>query len=102
MTDKTRDVGPLLDPGIRDYVVKLRAGGVETFESCEGGPGHAYLGPTVRFHGNSGAGFHALSVAIDNGMPVAELRRTYPINDGWPTGPWWELTFLRAAEGANG
>jgi hypothetical protein len=31
-----------IDPGIRDIVAALRAGGVETFESCEGGAGHAY------------------------------------------------------------
>ena len=38
---------PPLDAGIAQAVVALRAGGVETFESCEGGPGHAYPEPTV-------------------------------------------------------
>jgi hypothetical protein len=27
------------------------------------------------------------------GLPVTELRRVWPILDGEPTGPWWELTF---------
>jgi hypothetical protein len=82
-----------LDEGIRRYVLVLRSGGVETFESCEGGLGHAFAEPTVRFHGNAGAGFHALSVAMDHGLPVSALRRIYQIEDGWPVGPWWELTF---------
>jgi hypothetical protein len=42
---------PELDPGIAPYVDALRAEGVETFESCEGGDGHAYPEPTVRFAG---------------------------------------------------
>jgi hypothetical protein len=34
-----------LDPGIAEYVRVLLAQGVETFESCQGGPGHAYTEP---------------------------------------------------------
>lgn len=82
-----------LDPGIRFYVETLRAGGVETFESCEGGQGHAYPEPTVRFHGHAAAGLHALAVALTFGLPVAELRRVWPIIDREPTGPHWEMTF---------
>ena len=42
-----------LDRGIRDQVAALRECVVETFESCEGGPGHAYPEPTVRFYGEA-------------------------------------------------
>jgi hypothetical protein len=42
-----------LDRGIRDQVAALRECGVETFESCEGGPSHAYPEPTVRFYGEA-------------------------------------------------
>lgn len=38
-----------LDSGISDYVHKLMKHGVETFESCEGGEGHCFPEPTVRF-----------------------------------------------------
>lgn len=100
--NETREVSPLLDPGIRRYVDVLRAGGVETFESCQGGAGHAFTEPTVRFHGNQAAGFRALAVAMDHDLPVATLRRAYPIEDGWPVGPWWELTFSRVEELADG
>lgn len=84
-----------LDLGIRKAVEILQAGGVETFESCEGGKGHAYLEPTVRFHGTTAAGWHALSVCKDHGLPIAALRRIWCILDEEPTGPYWEITFSR-------
>lgn len=86
-----------LDPGIRTFVETLRLAGVETFESCEGGEGHAYTEPTVRFHGHQAAGWHALSAAMYDGNPVAAIRRTWPIIDGEPTGPYWELVYCRKA-----
>lgn len=82
-----------LDPGIRDFVVALNAGGVETFESCQGGEGHCRAENFIRFHGGQSAGWHALAVAKDVAMPVLELRRTWDLIDGSPTGPWWEMTF---------
>ena len=84
---------PPLDPGIAVAVAALRAAGVETFESCQGGHGHAYPEPTVRFHGPRAEGFKALAAALHAGLRVAGLRRVWPIQDGEPTGPWWELTF---------
>lgn len=89
----SHDFEPPLDSGIAAAVVALHDAGVETFESCEGGPGHAYPEPTVRFHGTRGAGFAALAVAIDHGLQVSHLRRIWPVIDGEPTGPWWEMTF---------
>jgi hypothetical protein len=82
-----------IDRGIAPYVEILRAAGVETFESCQGGEGHAFHEPTIRFHGDRAEGYRALGVALQSGLPVAELRRTWPINDGEPTGPFWEVTF---------
>jgi len=84
---------PPLDTGISDFVLALRAAGIDTFESCEGGDGHAYLEPTIRFHGGKGAGWKALNAALENGLPVAAIRRTWPLIDGEPTGPYWEMTF---------
>lgn len=85
---------PPLDPGIKREVEVLAQAGVETFESCQGGDGHAYPEPTVRFHGGRAEGFRALTVAMENGLRVASLRRAWPVVDGEPTGPWWELTFF--------
>jgi hypothetical protein len=84
---------PPLDPEIAQAVIALRSAGVETFQSCQGGDGHAYAEPTVRFHGHISEGLRALAAAIDARLPVAGLRRVWPVIDGEPTGPWWELTF---------
>lgn len=76
------------------YAVKvLRDGGIETYESCEGGRGHSYRGPAVRFHGTQGDGFKALALALTFGLPVRALHRFWSIDHGEPTGPYWELTF---------
>lgn len=82
-----------LDRGISDAVRVLREAEVETFESCEGGEGHAYPEPTVRFHGDSPEGLRALAVAMGAELPVMELRRVWTIQDEEPNGPWWELVF---------
>lgn len=89
------DADSPLDPGIAPFVAALSDDGVETFESCDGGDGHAYAEPTVRFHGDRAEGFRALAVAQRKGLPVASLRRVWPILDNEPTGPWWEMTFSR-------
>jgi hypothetical protein len=86
-----------LDPGIAPYVEALNEDGIETFESCQGGGEHAYTEPTVRFHGDRAEGFRALASAQRRDLPVAALRRAWPVEDGEPTGPWWELTFSRTA-----
>jgi len=83
-----------LDPKIKDIVAILRNEGVETFESCEGGEGHAFHEPTVRFHGGRSEGFKALAISLQNGLNVSELRRSWCINDGEPDGPFWEITFV--------
>ena len=82
-----------LDPGIVGAVKLLRDAGIETFESCQGGPGHSYPEPTVSFHGQRGEGFRALAVTYQHRLPVNALRRTWSIEDGEPSGPYWEITF---------
>ncbi len=90
----SEEFSPPLDPGIEEAVRILRAVGIETFESCEGGNGHAYPLPTVRFHGDRSEGFRALAAAMASALPVAALGRVWPIVQGEPTGPWWELTLV--------
>lgn len=82
-----------IDPGIRKAVSVLRENGVETFESCQGGEGHAFPEPTIRFHGGHAEGFRALSIALQHGLMVSDLRRYWVILDGEPVGPKWEMTF---------
>lgn len=84
-----------LDEGIEREVLVLRKAGIETYESCQGGKGHAFQEPTVRFHGDRSEGFRALAVAIQNGLSVNALRRNWQIIEGEPTGPHWEITFYK-------
>lgn len=87
-----------LDEGIKPYVLALRSGGVETFESCEGGEGHAFKEPAIRFHGGVGEGFRAYGIACQLGLPVAKVSLAYPVDsNGMLTGPWWEMTFITKA-----
>ena len=83
-----------LDDGIKDAVMILRANGIETIESCQGGTGHAFPEPTVRFAGGKEEGYRALSVALKNNLRVLELRRVWPVLDHEPTGPYWDITFV--------
>jgi hypothetical protein len=86
-----------LDPGIERIVRTLMDAGVETFESCEGGPGHAFTEPTVRFGaGRPEEGWQALAVCLTFGYPVLRLATYWNIEHGHvPTGPYWELVFSR-------
>ena len=87
-----------LDPGIAEVVRLLREYGVETFESCEGGPGHAFPEPTIRFAGQREEGFRALAAALENGFPVRAIRRYWVVIDGEPCGPDWEIILGRTPE----
>lgn len=87
-----------LDEGIRRAVERLRSEGIETFESCEGGKGHAYPVPTIRFHGSKEAGWRAVGLCFTYGLPVFELRRVWDILDEEPTGPYWEITFRQSVK----
>lgn len=84
---------PPLDEGICEIVITLLKNGVETFESCEGGRGHSFPESTVRFEGGSAEGLRALAVALEYGLPVCRLRRTWGVIEGVLHGPWWEMTF---------
>lgn len=82
-----------IDTDIAHEVRVLWENGVETTDSCQGGQGHPYPEPTVRFAGGQAEGFRALGIALQNGLRVTELRRIWAIQDGEPVGPQWEMTF---------
>ena len=86
---------PPLDAGIKDVVHTLIAAGIETFESCEGGAGHAFPEPTVRFEGDNSEGLRAFAAAMAASLPVFYLRRVWVERGGSIHGPWWEMTFFR-------
>jgi len=84
-----------LDEGIKDRLLVLVAAGIETYESCEGGPGHPYAEPTIRFFGERPEGFRALAAILqsEHRNSVRALHRMWQIIDGEPTGPDWEMVF---------
>lgn len=87
------EFSPPLDPGIAKAVETLRENGIETFESCEGGIGHAYPEPTIRFHGDRYEGFKALAIALQNGLNPSKVGRVWTVIDKEPIGAYWEMTF---------
>lgn len=87
------EYSPPLDPGIALYVETLNAKGVETYESCQGGNGHSYPVPTVRFHGDNTEGFRAVAIALQHGFPIVSVARIWTVIGGEPTGPGWEMVF---------
>lgn len=82
-----------LDEGIRHHVVILRCGGIDTFESCQGGVGHPCPDPLVRFHGTRSEGYRAFAWAQENNLHPTELRRVWNVDRGELSGPTWEMTF---------
>ncbi len=82
-----------IDSGIAREVQILQANGVETTESCQGGQGHPFPEPTVRFAGGQSEGPRVLGIALQHGLRVTALRRVWTIIDGEMVGPGWEMTF---------
>jgi hypothetical protein len=91
-----------LDPGVAPFVEVLWKAGIDTYESCEGGDGHSYAEPAIRFHGDRTEGFWALHVAVEHGLPVRAIRRFWSIDRaGEPAGPGWEIAFREFATPAQ-
>ena len=85
-----------LDAEIAPYVHVLREAGIETFESCQGGEGHVFAEPTIRFHGQHSEGYRAAAIAIQRGLPIYAIKRVWTVDDGELTGPVWEMVFKQA------
>lgn len=94
--DTTFDIEHL-DTGIEPIVKLFNEHGIMTFESCEGGKGHIFPEPIVRFHGGIWEGFRAYALAVYHGFNVFNLRRYWTVSDGELTGPEWEMTFHQSS-----
>jgi hypothetical protein len=84
-----------IDMGIVRAVKVLRDAGIHTTESCEGGEGHAYPEPTVKFCGGPSEGWKALSELMTFGLPVEWIGQCWTMTYGVPDGPRWYVTFKR-------
>ena len=96
-----------LDPGIRFPVRVLHAHGIETCQSCQGGPdpkrpdrGHAYEVPTIDMIaiGDDAMGFAALAYLQGCGLPVRTVGIVWAIKNGLPYEKLWRITFWRTME----
>lgn len=89
-----------LDPGIRFAVRVLHAHGIDTHQSCQGGLGHAYDGPTVDLGGeiHNAEGFAALSALAAFGLPVSSVSYHWSIDKGLPYENFWRVTFMKPME----
>ena len=85
-----------LDPGIEKAVLTLREANIATYESCEGGAGHSFSEPTVRFGGDHAEALRAVAAVLDIGLPIRQLRRVWGVTHGELDGPWWDLVFSPA------
>lgn len=96
---KAQDLSEVpLDAGIARAVHIVNEANVFTYESCEGGEGHAFPEPTVRFSGNRSEAFRALAALLDYGLRVFEMRHVWRIEDGDLTGPSWDIVFIDKLE----
>jgi hypothetical protein len=82
-----------LDRWMRYAVLVLHRGGIRTYESCQGGHGHAFPEPTVRFEGDREDAFRAVTLARSCGLPAHHLRQFWRLNEEGAESPAWELTF---------
>lgn len=91
-----------LDEKIKPAVEILNRHGFKTFESCQGGEGHAFFEPTVRFEGSEFDLIRAYEICELYKLPVFEVRRVYRktpvyINDNTPSvrqiGETWDNPF---------
>lgn len=95
-----------VDEKIRAVVVLLNRHGFKTFESCQGGEGHCFKYPTVRFEGSEFDLIKAHNICEVNNLNVMEGKRVYrktplyndegvSIGEAWET-PFNELIFIES------
>jgi hypothetical protein len=93
-----------LDVGIRFAVRVLHAAGIETCQSCQGGPdqlrpdrGHAYVVPTIDMiaGADDAIGFASLRALQAYGLPVDTLSIVWNISNGLPYEKLWRVTFSK-------
>ena len=100
----SKGVDKSLDPLIAPYVRLLNEHGIETVESCQMTDGHmdGLPGdglPWIDFRGDAGAGYRAVGVALEFGLPVVRLIREWSVLDHALDGPVWRIKFKPFSNG---
>jgi hypothetical protein len=73
MKQLPHDIDPLILPAVQI----LNEHGFKTFESCQGGEGHAFYEPTIRFEGDETDLIRACEICRLYGLIVSEGRRIF-------------------------
>lgn len=101
MTEELYDLNEAeIDEGILGAVKVLRAAGVKTFSSCQGGGypfGHGYSKPTICFDGDEAEGVRAYEVVEAAGFIPFQVARVFYKRGGTWYGDKWEMTFVSGA-----
>lgn len=89
-----------LDAGIRFPVRVLHArGGIDTCQSCQGGPGHdmAYHEPTIDMIAGAedAVGFVAMAALEEYGIAVRDVSIVWNVKGGVPYEKLWRVTLVR-------
>lgn len=87
-----------LDKGIALAVKVLIDNGVETFESCQGGKGHCFQYPTIRFFGDKTEGYRAFDALAKKGFRVICLQRSWSIDNNEIGAPYWQLELAETGQ----
>jgi hypothetical protein len=69
-----------LDPGIVGTVKFLREAGVRTVSSCEGGDGHPYADPMVRFLGDVAEARRVVRLSRREGLIPFEIAKSWRLS----------------------
>lgn len=86
-----------LDDGIIKVVRVLRKAGIDTFNSCQGGPGCRFDRSVVWFNGDIDEGFRAEKILMDAGFKVYQIAHFWHTRQNMKC-PYWEISFMRGAE----
>jgi hypothetical protein len=88
-----------LDAGIRFPVRVLHAAGIETCQSCEGGAGHAYAGPSIDMvaGADDANGFAALRALEAYHLHVETLAIVWSVRNALPYEKLWRVVLSETA-----
>lgn len=90
-SDNDKPSDDTLDSQIKWQVQLLQDNDIETFESCQGGTGHVFHYPTIRFHGGAGEGPRAFGILTSHGFQCAAVGRYWDVLGDVMHGPYWEI-----------
>ena len=87
-----------LDPKISFPVRILHEHGIDTYESCQGGEGHCFKYPVIRFNGDKTEGYKAFDILAKHGFVVHHLQRCWTVTNNEIGAPYWQLELAETGQ----